>query len=95
MSGRTLCLDISKASLFISHVLPQFTLSPVPVPLKASVEHGHRSSGMGGFLFAGRILCPLSEAAPTKTAKDRQHLATTGGTRTTGQAGQEGEGKSH
>lgn len=50
---------------------------------------------MGGFLFAGRMLCPLSEAAPTKTAKDRQHLATTGGTRTTGQAGQEGEGKSH
>lgn len=30
MSGRTLCLDISKASLFISHGLPQFTLSPVP-----------------------------------------------------------------
>lgn len=45
---------------------------------------------MGGFLCGGRMLCPLSEAAPTKTAKDRQHLAATGGRKTTGQAGQKG-----
>lgn len=78
-------MDISKASLSISHVVPHVLCPPAqPVPPKASVEHGPRGSGVGESLSVGRMPRPLSEAAPTKTARDRQHLATTGE-----QAGQE------
>lgn len=90
ISGRTPRVDISKASLSISHVIPHVLCPPAqPVPPKASVEHGPRGSGVGGSLSAGRMLRPLSEATPTKTARDRQHLATTGEKKATEQAGQE------
>lgn len=63
ISGRTPRVDISKASLSISHVVPHVTLSPVP-PGSACPTESLRGTRSQGFRCGGIPVCG-ENAAPT------------------------------